>query len=173
MCSNEHAFENRFRKLSAALGRHHHMKTEQHPDQTDFFPRRSQMSTATLTPGFTRTAPRRAPRPAARPIAPAPEAAARTVRLTRRGRIVATFVFLAVLMAVLTVFGAHSAATGEAGTPVPTRTVEVGPGDTLWNIASEVAAPGQTRAMVQQIEELNALTGSGLTVGQEIAVPVH
>ena len=131
------------------------------------------MSTATISPGFTRTAPRHAPRPAVRPVDCAPAATARTVRLTRRGRVVATLVFLAVLMAVLTVFGAHSAATGEAGIPVPTRTVEVGPGDTLWDIASEVAAPGQTRAMVQQIEELNALSGSALTVGQEIAVPVH
>ena len=66
----------------------------------------------------------------------------------------------------------HSAATGEAGTPVPTRTVEVGEGDTLWKIASEVAKPGETRAMVHQIEELNALSGPGVTVGQQIAVPV-
>ena len=131
------------------------------------------MSTATLSPGFTRTAPRRPARPAARASAAAPVTAAPVVRLTRRGRVVATFVFLAVLMTVLTVYGAHSAATGEAGTPVPTRTVEVGAGDTLWEIASEVAAPGETRAMVQQIEELNALDGSALTVGQEIAVPVH
>ena len=72
----------------------------------------------------------------------------------------------------LTGLGPHSAATGEAGTPVPTRTVEVGQGDTLWRIASEASAPGQVREMVHQIEELNALSGPGLAVGQEIAVPV-
>ena len=80
---------------------------------------------------------------------------------------------VALLLAALTVFGPHSAATGEKGSPVPTRTVEVGTGDTLWGIAADVAKPGETRAMVHRIEELNALTGPELTVGQQIAVPVR
>jgi LysM repeat protein len=95
------------------------------------------------------------------------------VRLTRRGRIVLTVLFVAALLAVFTAFGPHSAATGEAGTPVPTRTVQVGEGDTLWEIASQVAAPGKTREMVHQIEELNALPGPSLAEGQTIAVPVR
>jgi uncharacterized protein (DUF2236 family) len=36
-------------------------------------------------------------------------------------------------------------------------------------IASEVAEPGQVRDMVHRIQELNALAGSSLQVGQEIA----
>lgn len=94
------------------------------------------------------------------------------LRLTRRGRAVALLLLLGILLAVLTVFGSHSAATGDAGVPVQTRTIEVGAGDTLWGIASEVAKPGEVRDMVHQIEELNALSGSALSVGQEIAVPV-
>lgn len=118
------------------------------------------MSTLAINPGFTRTQTRARRRPAPR------------VRLTRRGQVVAVLLFLGLLLAVLTVYGSHSAATGEAGTPVPTRTVEVGEGDTLWGIASDVAEPGQVRDMVHQIQELNALSGSSLQVGQEIAVPV-
>ena len=94
------------------------------------------------------------------------------VRLTRRGRVVAVVVLLVLVFAVLTVFGSHSAATGELGTPVQTRTVEVAPGDTVWGIASELAAPGEVREMVHQIEELNAMDGPTVTVGQQIAVPV-
>jgi LysM repeat protein len=94
-------------------------------------------------------------------------------RLTRRGRLVITAAFLVVFMVVLTVFGARSAATGESGKPVPTHTVEVGQGDTLWGIASRVAAPGQVNDMVIQIEELNAMSGPELAVGQKIAVPVR
>jgi Tfp pilus assembly protein FimV len=120
------------------------------------------MSSFAISPGY--AAPRaravRAPRPAA------------TVRLTRRGRLALTVLFLGVLLAVLTVFGATSAATGEAGEPVPTRTVMVDEGDTLWGIASQVAAPGEVREMVHRIEELNALPGAGVYVGQRIAVPV-
>jgi len=123
------------------------------------------MSTVAIHPGFTRT--REGAHRSARPARPAP------LRLTRRGRVVGVLLFLGVLLTVLTVFGSHSAATGEAGRPVPTRTVVVGSGDTLWDIASEVAAPGEVRAMVHQIEELNALTGPGVSVGQEIAVPLR
>lgn len=119
------------------------------------------MSTFAISPSYTRTAartrrPRRTPH----------------VRLTRRGQLVAVLLFLGLLLAVVTAYGPRSAATGEAGTPLPTRTVEVGQGDTLWGIASDVAAPGHVRDMVHQIQELNALPTSGLQIGQEIAVPV-
>lgn len=93
-------------------------------------------------------------------------------RLTRRGRLVVTLVFLGAVLLTAVAFGARSAATGDAGSPVPTRMVQVGPGDTLWGIASQVAGPGQVREKVLQIEELNALPGPALQVGQRIAVPV-
>ena len=119
------------------------------------------MSTLAISPGFTHSRAARRPAPETAPV-----------RLTRRGRAFAVLVLLVLLMTVLTVFGSRSAATGEAGAPVQTRTVEVGAGDTLWGIASEVAEPGGVRETVHQIKELNALTQTGLAVGQEIAVPV-
>ena len=124
------------------------------------------MSTIAMHPGFTRPARPARPARAARSAAPA------SVRLTRRGRLIAVLLFLGLVLAALTAFGSHSAATGEAGVPVQTRTVEVGVGDTLWEIADDVAPSGETRAMVHRIQELNALSGAGLTVGQEIAVPI-
>ena len=127
------------------------------------------MSTIAVGHGFgtTRTARPKA-RPSARPVRPAQP----SVRLTRRGRLILLVAFVAMLFAVLTVFGARSAATNEEGAPVPTRTVEVAEGQTLWGIASQVAAPGEVREMIYQIQELNALSGSSVDVGQEIAVPV-
>ena len=127
------------------------------------------MSSFAVSPGF--AAPRARATRAARPAAPV--SAAAPVRLTRRGRLVVTFLFLGLVLAALTVFGSTSAATGEAGAPVPTRTVMVDDGDTLWMIASEVAAPGEVREMVHRIQELNALPSAGLSVGQRIAVPVE
>ena len=96
-----------------------------------------------------------------------------SVRLTRRGRLVILALFVGLMFAALTVLGGHSAATGEAGEPVQTRTVVVGPGDTLWGIASEIAEPGEVRAVMHHIEELNALSSSSLMLGQELAVPVE
>src|SRR6476619_1035057 len=100
--------------------------------RTGSFPRRSQMSTVAINPGFTRTHTRTRRRPAS------------AVRLTRRGQIVAVLLFLGLLLAVLTVYGSHSAATGEAGAPVATRTVEVGAADTLWGLPSGLASPGRS-----------------------------
>jgi hypothetical protein len=94
------------------------------------------------------------------------------VRLTRRGRLTLLLLFVGLAFAVLTVLGDQSAATGEAGQPVETRTVVVGQGDTLWGIASEVAEPGEVREMIHHIQELNALSSAGLMAGQELAVPV-
>lgn len=118
------------------------------------------MSTIAVSPSITLR------RPVSRGARPA------TTRLTRRGRFVVTLLFLGVLLAAFTAFGARSAATGEAGEPVPTQMVMVGEGDTLWEIAGTVAEPGEVRSMVHRIQELNALSGSAVYVGQEIAVPV-
>ncbi len=94
------------------------------------------------------------------------------LRLTRRGRLVVTLLLLGLMLAMFTVFSGYSAATGESGEPLPTRTVVVGEGDTLWAIASEVAEPGETREVVHEIQELNSLPGPELVEGQELAVPV-
>lgn len=99
-------------------------------------------------------------------------AAPAQVRLTRRGRLVLLVAFVGIALAALMAFGGQSAATGEAGAPVETRTIVVTEGDTLWAIASEVAAPGEVRAMIHQIQELNALSSASLAQGQALAVPV-
>ena len=99
--------------------------------------------------------------------APAP------LRLTRRGRIAVTLLFLGLALTLLTVFGQRVVATGEQGAPAETTTVVVGEGDTLWQIAAAVAEPGETREMVQRIVELNALSSATIFNGQELAVPVE
>jgi len=123
-----------------------------------------------LQAGRVRTRPATSRPAASRPVTARPSAA--PLRLTRRGRVAATLVFLAVLLTGVVAAGARSAATDHPGTPVPTRTVVVAPGDTLWQIASEVASPGEVRAVIGQIEELNALPGAALRTGQRLAVPV-
>ena len=94
------------------------------------------------------------------------------VRLTRRGRVVLVLLLLGLLFAGFVAFSGQSIASGEAGTPVPSRTVVVGEGDTLWDIAADVAGDRDIREVVHEIEQLNSLSGPELTVGQKIAVPV-
>jgi nucleoid-associated protein YgaU len=108
-----------------------------------------------------------------RPTRPTPPPG--QLRLTRRGRTVVrvaiVLALLAVVLAAVVMFGGRSAATGERGPEVRTRTVVVHEGDTLWGIATKVAGPGDVRDMVYRIEELNSLPGPELTEGQELAVP--
>jgi LysM repeat protein len=91
------------------------------------------------------------------------------VRLTRRGRIVIVAAALLVAFAIgVFVTAAGSVATQE---PEATQIVQVGTGETLWDIAADLAGPGEVRAMMQQIEKLNALDSSVLQAGQRLVVP--
>ena len=113
------------------------------------------MSTLSISPAFA-------------PVAPVRRGS--TVRLTRRGRLV---VFLTSLMIVLAAaFVLASGAVGTSDAPPPTEVVQVGPGDTLWGIASEIAVDGDVRAVMTEIERLNALESVGVQSGQKLRVPV-
>jgi LysM repeat protein len=94
-----------------------------------------------------------------------------SLRLTRRGRVVLLLLLLAIGAAVslaVTSAGAASSTVQQ----VPVQQLTVAPGDTLWSIAGEVAPQADRRDTVDEIRELNALTGSALHVGQRLAVPL-
>ena len=94
-----------------------------------------------------------------------------TMRLTRRGRLVVFTLALLAVLAVGLVVASGSVATDEPGTPEPTRVVMVGSGETLWGIAAGLADDGDVRAMIEQIERLNALDSGMVTAGQRLLVP--
>ncbi|MFD2771713.1 LysM peptidoglycan-binding domain-containing protein [Cellulomonas phragmiteti] len=99
-----------------------------------------------------------------------PEGAAGRLRLTRRGRVV---VWLLALSLAAGVGGAAASAQADgpaAGTEV--RRVLVAPGDTLWGIAADAAAPGEdVRDVVLELMALNELSSGGLQAGQTVVVP--
>src|SRR6478672_13973962 len=105
-------------------------------------------------------------RPGARP-APSGQ-----VRLTRRGRLVVFVLALTVVLGLGLYWAAGSVATEKPGTPEPTRVVMVGTGDTLWGIAADLADDGDVRAMVDHIEQLNALDSGMVVAGQRLRVPL-
>ncbi len=94
------------------------------------------------------------------------------VRLTRRGRLVVFLTSLLLVLAVAFALAGGAVGTDAAGEQVPTEIVQVTPGDTLWGIASELAADGDVRSVMTQIERLNALETAGLQAGQKLRVPV-
>jgi len=116
------------------------------------------MSTLTIEPAF---------RPVAMPVRQ-PQ-----WRLTRRGRVVVLLAAVLLAFAVGVIVAAGSVATGEAGTPEPTRVLTVSSGDTLWDIASDLADDGDVQAMMTKIERLNALESGMLSAGQKLVVPAE
>jgi negative regulator of sigma E activity len=107
--------------------------------------------------------------------APAPRRSPSPLRLTRRGRVlarlaVAALVLLAVVAGVLLID--RSAAADSQAHPIPVSYRVVLPGETLWQIAGEVAPGTDRRDTVARIKELNALDTAAVNAGQRIAVPV-
>ncbi|WP_249668987.1 LysM peptidoglycan-binding domain-containing protein [Cellulomonas hominis] len=91
------------------------------------------------------------------------------LHLTRRGR--AVLVLLALLVVVAGVMGGRAVADApQQATEVTTHAVQSG--ETLWEIAADVAAPGEdVRDVVLRLQELNALADGSLQAGQVLLLP--
>jgi len=77
------------------------------------------------------------------------------------------------LMAAVFVLGAHAAQAEAPAAPVPVEAHVVVRGETLWQIASSIAEPGEdVRDVVAELVRLNELPNSSLLAGQTILVPV-
>jgi LysM domain len=131
-------------------------------------------------------APSQAPRPqpssdqAARPRpargqATRPETANPPLRLTRRGRVVVAVAAALVLAALSLVIASAAQATNH---PVSPRAAEQGltqvtvhPGQSLWSVAESADPAADTRVVIQQIIELNGLTGNVVFAGQRLWIP--
>lgn len=92
------------------------------------------------------------------------------LHLTARGR--AVLVALALLLVLGWSLRPTGAAAGDAEPAIPVDVVTVTTGQTLWQIASSIAAPGEdVRDVVDRLIVLNGLGDSGLIAGQQLLVP--
>jgi hypothetical protein len=97
------------------------------------------------------------------------------LRLTRRGRVVVAAAVALLLAGLSLVIVASAQATNH---PVPSRGVQqnltqvtVRPGQSLWSVAENADPGADTRGVIQQIVELNGLTGDAVFAGQRLWVP--
>jgi hypothetical protein len=140
-------------------------------------------------PGVTRSPVTRRLEPMAWPVVAGPaearpqETGARPVRtrvrLTRRGRIVVAVLITAsmVLVAALA-WLAGTAKADVAGSGVPSsavyhslRSVVVMPGQSLWSIATQYEPTADPRSVIQEIIDLNALSGTSVQPGERLWLP--
>jgi hypothetical protein len=95
------------------------------------------------------------------------------VRLTRRGRLVVFAACLAALGGGFTVLGSPAASTHTTYHPAQHRVV-VQPGQTLWDIAKQVAPGQDPRIVIDEIVDLNALSSAGeIRAGQPLYIPAR
>jgi hypothetical protein len=124
-------------------------------------------------------APARRIAPAGRDLETGPRPVRTRARLTRRGRIVVAALITAtvVLVAALAwLAGAARADAAGSGAPASAvyhslRSVVVAPGQSLWSIAVRYDPAADPRDVIQQIIDLNALTGTSLQPGQHLWLP--
>ena len=103
-----------------------------------------------------------------------PPAATERVQLTQRGRLVLLLVALAMGLMMLTVLGGRAESMSEAQQAVAMQTVVVEPGQTLWDIATDVAPDRDPRDVIDDIVDLNALSDAGsVLAGQSLYLPTY
>ena len=109
----------------------------------------------------------RSGRPRDTPVAP--------LRLTRRGRVVVTLAAALLVTMVSLLLAGVAQATNDGPSPRAAREnlaqVIVRPGQSLWSVAESADPDQDTRAVIQQIIDLNSLNGDTVFAGQQLWVP--
>jgi LysM domain len=93
------------------------------------------------------------------------------MRLTRRGRVVARVLAIALVVALFLLVAPGLARGDGRDRPAPRIAYVVQPGDTPWTIARRVAPGRDPRPVVDGLIEANDVRG-GLKAGQELSIPV-
>jgi hypothetical protein len=138
------------------------------PQQTVLASRRDtpDVRHAAFTPGRDTPAPRSG-RPRDAPVAP--------LRLTRRGRVVVALAAALLVTLVSLLLAGVAQATNDGPSPRAAREnlvqVIVRPGQSLWSVAESADPDQDTRAVIQQIIDLNSLNGETVFAGQQLWVP--
>jgi len=102
------------------------------------------------------------------------QSAAAPLRLTRRGRVVVAVAAALLLAALSLVIAASAQATNHPAARAAQQNltqVTVRPGQSLWSVAESADPGADTRVVIQQIVELNGLTGTVVFAGQRLWVP--
>lgn len=99
--------------------------------------------------------------------------AAPRLRLTRRGRAVfATLAALPVIVVVLVTAIGGSGAVATSDVSASTFSyVTVAAGQSLWELASEIAPESDPRDVISAIVRVNQLGGADVQPGQQLAIP--
>lgn len=125
------------------------------------------MNTAATTPAATA--------PAVAPVAEAAAAPRTRLRITRRGRVVLTALVAAPLAlgAGLVALNGGAAVASKDASGTAFEYVTVSSGQSLWDLAEEIAPSADPRDVIASVVDLNRLPSSDVAAGQQLAVPAQ
>lgn len=97
------------------------------------------------------------------------------LRMTQRGRavLVAIVATPLVIVALLFALNGGQASASLEGSATPFQYVTVASGESLWQLAGELAPAADPRDVIDQIVRLNQLASSDVFAGQELAIPTQ
>jgi hypothetical protein len=97
------------------------------------------------------------------------------LRITRRGRAVLTLLIAIPLAigAAVTGVGAIGAAAGSHSSSATYQYVTVESGESLWQVAEQVAPNADPREVIADILSLNNLSSGDVQAGQRLAIPAQ
>jgi hypothetical protein len=112
---------------------------------------------------------------AAVPVAEAAVAPRTRLRITRRGRLVLTALVATplVLGAGLVALNGGAAVASKDASGTAFEYVTVSSGQSLWDLAEEIAPSADPRDVIASVVDLNRLPTSDVAAGQQLAVPAE
>jgi hypothetical protein len=113
--------------------------------------------------------------PAIAPVAEAAVAPRTRLRITRRGRFVLTALVAAPLAvgASLAALNGGAAVASKDASSAAFQYVTVSSGQSLWDLAEEIAPSADPRDVIASVVDLNRLPTSDVAAGQQLAVPAE
>lgn len=129
------------------------------------------MSTMAMAPALPKVSGRTSSARAVRPVRAVDDRGLSHLSLTGRGRVVLWLLALVMVVMAVLVAGRAVADGPQSAQQVESHVVQ--PGETMWQIASQIADPGQdVRDVVFELVRMNELPDAGLMAGQVIVVPL-
>jgi hypothetical protein len=109
------------------------------------------------------------------PARPALSVRPARLRLTARGRVVLTTLAAAPLVAIALFAGLGSgdAVASQDAPAAALEYVSIAPGQSLWQLAEQVAPQADPREVVADIVSLNQLGSADVQPGQQLAIPAQ
>lgn len=97
------------------------------------------------------------------------------LRITPRGRAVVTFLVAAPIVAGAFIFALNGggAVATSAGSSEPLQSVTVLSGQSLWELAEELAPNSDPREFIADLVKLNTLTSADVRPGQSLDIPAE